>query len=235
MLQDGFTFRLDMMANFSVPPELLWGYYLQHVKETRFAPGTQKTYQDLLALAQRLGNYFVITTNADGLFERNNFDVDRLFTPQGDYKLAQCLRPCTQQTWSVEPLIEKYLPLVDKTTQKLPPGGDPKCPNCGGPTFLNVRGGDWFVADPWIDGSLRFKNWLAANKDKRIVVLDIGSGFNTPMWVRWPAEQIVRANNQARLLRLNLYHPKVPGDIAPRSLSFSEPANEVITLLRVSR
>lgn len=220
-----------MMANFSVPQELLWGYYLQHVKETRFSPGTHQTYQDLLAIAQRLKNYFVITTNADGLFARNNFDPERLFTPQADYKLAQGLRPCSQQTWNVEPLIERYLPLVDKTTQKLPRGGDPKCPNCGGPTFLNVRGGNWFVEEPWIESSLRFQKWLADNRNRRIVVLDIGSGFNTPAWIRWPAEDIVRANAAARLLRLNLHYPEVPEDIACRSLSFSEPANEALALL----
>ena len=31
MFQYGFSCKLDMMANFSVPEELLWGYYLQHV------------------------------------------------------------------------------------------------------------------------------------------------------------------------------------------------------------
>ena len=67
------------------------------------------------------------------------------------------------------------------------------------------------------------------------MVLDIGSGFNTPMWVRWPAEEIVRTNKQARLLRLNLHHPEVPQDIAHRSLTFSELANEVITLLGVPK
>jgi hypothetical protein len=80
----GFTCKLDMMANFSVPQELLWGYYLQHVKETRFVPGTHKTYQDLLVIARRLKNYFVITTNADGLFERNNFDLARLHHEAAD-------------------------------------------------------------------------------------------------------------------------------------------------------
>ena len=231
MLQYGFTCKLDMMANFAVPEELLWGYYLQHVKEVRFAPGTHRVYQDLLAITRARENYFVITTNVDALFARNNFDPERLYTPQGDYSLAQCLAPCSQQTWPVEALIEAYLPLVDKSTQKLPPGKIPKCPNCGGPMFLNVRGGNWFVEAPWTEGSNRFKHWLAGNKNKKIVVLDIGSGFNTPVWVRWPAEKVVRANAEARLLRLNLHHPEVPQDILDRSLSFSEPAEEILSLM----
>ncbi|MBF0543160.1 MAG: NAD-dependent protein deacetylase of SIR2 family [Candidatus Riflebacteria bacterium] len=231
MLQYGFKCKLDMMGNFSVPQELLWGYYLQHVRETRFIKGENKTYQDLLALAQSRKNYFVITTNADGLFERNNFDQERIFTPQGDYKLAQCLTPCSQDTWAVEPIIEQYLPLVNKATQRLSPNKDPKCPNCGGPTFLNVRGGAWFVEKPWLEGSLRFHKWLTQNGRAKIAVLEVGSGFNTPMWVRWPSEKIVRVNPNARLLRINLHHPEVPEDIAHHSLSFAEPANEILSLL----
>lgn len=231
MLRHGFTCKLDMMANFSVPEELLWGYYLQHVQETRFAPGTHPVYQNLRQIAEKVENYFVITTNADGLFERNQFNPDRLYTPQGDYNRVQCLRPCSQDTWSTEALIRDYLPRVDKTTQKLPRGGAPRCPKCGGPTFLNVRGGDWFVEKPWIEGSIRYRKWLAENRMRRLVVMDIGSGFNTPVWIRWPAEELVRRNANARLLRLNLYHSEVPDDIAPRALSFAEGAQEVLPAL----
>ena len=63
------------------------------------------------------------------------------------------------------------------------------------------------------------------------MVFDIGSGFNTPVWIRWPAEEIVRANTKARLLRLNLHHSEVPEDIAIRSISFAESANDVLSLL----
>lgn len=234
MLQYGFNCKMNMMANFSVPQELLWGYYLQHVKETRFEPGTNPTYQDLLAIAERLKNYFVITTNADGLFERNNFEKTRIHTPQGDYKLVQCLTPCTTQTWDIKPVIEQYLPLVEKATQKLPRNQCPKCPNCGGPIFLNVRGGNWFVEEPWIEGALRYKKWLSENQHRRIVVIDIGSGFNTPMWVRWPAEELVRRNPNARLIRMNTLHPEVPDDIKKQSISFSESANEILAQLIVT-
>jgi NAD-dependent SIR2 family protein deacetylase len=231
MLTYGFRCKLDMMANFAVPQELLWGYYLQHVQETRFSSGKNQTYGDLFAIASRCSNYFVITTNTDGLFSRNDFSADRLYTPQGDYRLVQCLRPCSLQTWPVEPLIERYLPLVDKATQQLPPGNYPRCPHCGGPVFLNVRGGRWFVEEPWLAGAKGFQQWLAEHRHKKMVVLDIGSGFNTPIWIRWPAEEIVRANPQAYLLRLNLHHPEVPDDISRQAVTFAESANEVLARL----
>ena len=36
MLQYGLSQKIQMMANFSVGENLLWGYYLQNVAETRF-------------------------------------------------------------------------------------------------------------------------------------------------------------------------------------------------------
>lgn len=145
--------------------------------------------------------------------------------------MVQCLKPCTHETWSIEPIIEHYLPLVDKATQKLPKNEVPTCPICGGPVFLNVRGGGWFVDEPWLEGISRYNTWLTENKNKKIVVLEIGSGFNTPIWVRYPAEQIVRLNPEARLIRLNLFNPEVPHDIRSRSVSFSEQSDEMLKVI----
>ena len=36
MLQYGVRRKLDMMGVWDLPQELTWGYYLPHVKETRF-------------------------------------------------------------------------------------------------------------------------------------------------------------------------------------------------------
>lgn len=228
MLQYGVRKKLDMMGVWELPQELTWGYYLPHVKETRFGEVRPGVYKQLLRIAQQCGNYFVKTTNADGLFERNGFPKDRIFTPQGDYCRYQCLTPCTQETWSTESLIEQYLPLIDRRTQQLPKGIHPKCPRCGGPTFLNVRGGDWFVETPYEEESQRYSAWLKRNVGKRLLVLDLGSGFNTPMWIRWPAEKIVAEHPSARLIRVNLHHPEVPEPIADRSVSFSAGADAVI-------
>ncbi len=231
MLQYGFRCKLDLMGVSDLPQELSWGYYLPHVKEVRFSAAQPGVYRQLLQLAKRVGTYFVQTTNADGLFERNGFAPERIFTPQGDYARYQCLTPCTTETWATEPLFAQYLPLIDKRTQKLPKGRYPACPRCGGPTFLNVRGGDWFVEEPHATGFQHYQAWLKEHAHKRLVVLDIGSGFNTPMWIRWPSEKLVRSHERARLIRINLHHPEVPSDLAERSVSFRAGADTIIDAL----
>jgi NAD-dependent SIR2 family protein deacetylase len=231
LLRHGFKRKLDLMGLVGLPMELQWGYYLPHSREVRFGPVSPGVYSQLLTLARGVGEYFVSTTNADGLFARNGFDPERLFTPQGDYARYQCLAPCTQETWPTEPLYERYLPLIDRATQQLPAGVYPACPRCGGDTFLNVRGGEWFVDAPYRDGAQRFNAWLTRNAKKRLVVLDLGSGFNTPVWIRWPAEKLTRQNPRATLVRVNLHDPEVPEDLGTRAVSLAMGADVVIAEL----
>jgi NAD-dependent SIR2 family protein deacetylase len=227
MLQYGFRCKAELIGCGRLPQELEWGYYLAHVREVRFCDPPQAVYQRLREVVGDR-DHFVLTTNADGLFEKNGFDPLRIATPQGDYARWQCLGPCSTETWPTRDLLDRYLPKIDPLTQRLPRGDHPRCPRCGGPAFLNVRGGDWFVEAPYVDGWSRYRDWLARVRDRRLVVFEIGAGFNTPMWIRWPAERLVRANPAARLVRINLRDPEVPCDIADRSASFASGAAAVL-------
>ena len=55
-------------------PELKWGYLFTHVDRCRFNWGATSVYQDLKdILSTRTIDSFVVTTNADGMFEQNKF------------------------------------------------------------------------------------------------------------------------------------------------------------------
>ena len=232
MLQYGFTQKIQMMANFSVGENLLWGYYLQNVAETRFdASEPHPVYQTPRQISDQFTEWFVVTTNVDALFERNGFDPQRVYSPQGDYGLGQCRRPCTPNTWPSKPWIDNLLPKVDRNTQLLADQDLPRCPNCGGPTFFNVRCAHWFVEEPWKKGRRNWEHWLAHNRTNNIVAIDIGSGFNTPMWVRWPLEQITTLQPGNTLIRLNRDHPDVPAQIKAQSICFHEDPLDVLTEL----
>ena len=84
-----------------------------------------------------------MSSNADDMFFKNGFDEKRLFTPQGSYALMQCLKPCRNATWPTKPVIDRILPTIDSETQEvIDPEVIPRCPDCGGPVLMNVRGGD---------------------------------------------------------------------------------------------
>ena len=55
-------------------PELMWGYLYTHVNKCRYNWGATSVYQDLKQiLSNKSIDSFVITTNADSMFEQNDF------------------------------------------------------------------------------------------------------------------------------------------------------------------
>lgn len=229
MLQYGYTMSAQLMVFSASSPELYWGYYLAHGKNMRFCEPNKTVYSRLLDIIGPEQEYFVITTNVDALFERNGFPGGRIYTPQGDYGKMQCHKPCLDETWPSKPIIDSLLPVVDPLTQKLPEALIPVCPNCGGPVFYNLRGGDWFVDAPYRDQRRRYLAWVEKNWNRQILLIEIGTGFHTPVWIRWPFEKLTMENTRSNLVRINLDEPDVPNNIALRSLSFSDRAIDVIS------
>ena len=223
-------------------PELKWGYLANQVTLARFKwPAPHEVYAKTLELI-RDKNYFVISSNADGLFSRSGFDMNRIFNPQGDYSLLQCLRQCRPDAvWPSAPVLESICATVDPTTMCCASAMLPTCPYCGGrDVFLNVRGGDWFIEDG-LHQKEAFVEWLQEacqrqqrNEDvmKKLVILEVGVGFNTPSVLRWPMESLVQNNPHATIVRINLEHPEFKlQSIASRSVGVSMDACEAIRAL----
>ena len=85
--------------------------------------------------------------------------------------------------------------------------------------------------NPGRKGQRHWEHWLAQNRTNNIVAIDIGSGFNTPMWVRWPLEQITTLQPGNTLIRLNRDHPDVPAQIKAQSICFQEDPLDILTKL----
>jgi hypothetical protein len=164
-----------------LPPEYLWGFRAVHTNDIRFSPEPSPLYERLRGIVGD-HDYFVMTSNVDQIFSRNGFDPDRLYTPQGDYGLYQCLTPCTREVWPSEPIIRAALDTYDPTTGKVSPEAIPSCPNCGGPVFLNVYAGTWYINDHFRPGLDRLNDWLAETRGHgdTLAIVEIGAGFNTP-------------------------------------------------------
>ena len=227
----GFRMKAELMGYTGWSPREQWGYLARHVNEVRFQSPPAPVYRRLLDLVSAK-DYFVVTSNVDGMFYVNGFVEDRVFTPQGDYAIMQCQEPCSTVTWSSKPTFDLILPTIDPATREVAdPNVIPSCPRCGGPVFMNVRGGDWFIEDPYLTQAERFAAWVERARKSSLLVLEFGSGFNTPSVVRWPMERIVYHHANAHFARVNLQWPQVPREIADRSTPFPCTAMEVISAL----
>lgn len=178
-------------------------------------------YDDLQRLVSELNvPYTIMTSNADQLFFQSGFDPERIFTPQGCYARFQCLNACSPDAYfDSQPWIERALPHIDLLDPRIPKDKQdliPHCEKCGGEVFLNVRGGDWFLETPYLKSEARYKAQVeemmkkAEEEGKRVVVLELGSGFNTPSVIRYPSEML---GQRASLLRVNKQHPEIHSQI----------------------
>lgn len=231
MVKRGFRTRYQLMGYNGWSPALKWGYLAEHVHDVRFKVRPHPVYSQLRDLVQTK-DYFVITSNVDGMFVNNGFSADRVFTPQGDYALMQCLKPCTNATWPVKPIIDRILPTVDPATQEVTdPGVIPSCPNCGGEVMMNVRAGYWFIEEPYQEQGRRFTQWVNSTTDRSLLIIEVGVGFNTPGVIRVPMERIVYTHPQAHLVRINLNYPQVSSPIVDKSVSLQGGAMAMITAI----
>jgi NAD-dependent SIR2 family protein deacetylase len=235
LVKRGLKAPYQMIGYSGLPTELFWGYWLKHVDEVRFGDGRRQVYELLFNLV-RDKDWFVLTSNVDALFARNGFDAGRVCSIQGDFAFLQCYTPCSDALWPSAPVLARLLPEIDPATQALrDPGLVPVCPNCAGPMFFNVRGGPWFVETPWRRQFDVLREWLPSAPNERLLVLDIGSGFNTPSVVRWPMERTARAIPTARFARINRNDPELRVDLGVRALTVAGGALEVLRTVARAR
>jgi hypothetical protein len=65
----------------------------------------------------------------------------------------------------------------------------------------------------------------------KLLLLELGVGFNTPAIIRWPFERITAQRPHAALIRINLDDSRVPGEIAAKSIGFQADIAQVMQSL----
>ncbi|WP_051563716.1 SIR2 family NAD-dependent protein deacylase [Enterovibrio calviensis] len=227
----GFNVQYDLMGFSQWTQQEQWGYFKVHLEYVYFSQPASPLYQALFERVKHK-DYFVMTSNVDGLFYKSGFARDRFYSPQGDYGKIQCTTPCSQQVWDVKPFLEKMDPYFDTVEQVITSEeGVPKCPNCGGNMFIHARVDGSFIDSVHEEERQALIRWLDENREKKVVMLELGSGYNTPTVIRHPMEQITRAFPNANLVRVNLDRANVPPDLGAKALSVEGDIGEFIHAL----
>lgn len=177
-----------------------WAFWAKMIKFNRFNEPLN-LYKELLELLKDK-DYFVITTNVDGQFEIAGFEKEKIFAVQGDYIFLQCENACHNKLYNNKDIVGEWL----KNTKncKIPKDLIPKCPVCGGNMEMNLRKDGNFVQDEnWYKQSEKYEKFLEKAEGKKLVLLEIGVGFNTPGIIRFPFEQLTNSNKDTKLIRIN--------------------------------
>ena len=233
IMKYGRQYMTDMYAAGFYPfpsEEARWGYWSKHALLNRFDPPALPIYKELYDIVKEK-EYFVLTTNVDHQFYKAGFAPDRIFATQGDYGEIQCQRGCHSKVYDGEELFRK----MDAARKDclVPSDLVPKCPVCGGKMAMHLRCDQYFVEDEaWHEAADRYADFLEGNKAKKVVLLELGVGFNTPIIIRFPFEKLVRDFASYSLIRLNKDEAVVPESFGKRAIGIGGDMAAAVTDLR---
>ena len=206
--------------------EELWAYWSRYIYINRYMDAPKPVYDDLLKLVADK-DYFIITTNVDHCFQKAGFDKKRLFYTQGDYGLFQCSEPCYKETFDNEAVIREMV--ARQENMKIPTELLPVCPHCGKPMTMNLRCDDTFVEDEgWHRAAERYENFLRTREGQKILFLELGVGYNTPVIIKYPFWQMTAKNPGAIYACINQGQAFCPQEIEQRSICMDADLGQVL-------
>ena len=222
--------------------EEYWGYWCRYIYVNRYMDTPKPLYSELLELVQGK-NYFVLTTNVDHCFQKAGFDKERLFYTQGDYGLFQCCKPCHNDTYDNEDAIRKMVlsqgfkisddnliaPEKGSVNMTVPSDLIPKCPECGRPMGMNLRADNTFAEDDgWHRAAERYRSFLWNNKDRKVLFIELGVGYNTTGIIKYPFWQYTQSFKDAFYICVNKGEIEIPDGIKDKSICIDSDISKVI-------
>jgi NAD-dependent SIR2 family protein deacetylase len=187
---------------FPIPVEQ-YAYWIRNIAAIRYDYPPGKPYLDLHRIIKDK-NHIILTTNFDGQFIKSGFDTEKICFPQGDLSYFQCSKPCTDELYPNEKTVQEIHSHISDTDFAIPAADIPRCPHCGSPLIPNVRRTETFVEKPWMEKYQMLNDFLAANRGKKMLVLELGVGFNTPRIIRYNFEFLFKMRKYAEMIRINL-------------------------------
>lgn len=212
-------------------PEEHWAYWSRYIYVNRYMDAPKPVYDTLFELVKDK-DYFVITTNVDHCFQKAGFDKKRLFYTQGDYGLFRCSEPCCQETFENEEIIRSMM--ERQKNMKIPTELLPVCPHCGKPLTMNLRSDNRFVEDKgWHEAAKRYQLFIRRHQNMRVLFLELGVGYNTPVIIKYPFWQMTAENPKAMYACINYGEAVCPREIKSRSICINSDIGSALQNLRM--
>ena len=225
--------------------ETRWAWWARHIYYNRYIEAPKPVYQKLHELVKDK-DYFVITTNVDHMFQKAEFDKNRLFYTQGDYGLFQSVDGRIKKTYDNEDWVMKAMeaqgfvkdevgvfqvPDDKGITMRIPTEMIPKCPDDGSNVTMNLRADDSFVETKgWHRASASYSDFLRKHENLHVLYLELGVGANTPVIIKYPFWQMTMANDKAVYACLNYGEAFCPKEIEDRSICIDGDIGEVLSI-----
>lgn len=204
-----------------------WSYWAKHINYSFIAPHPLRAYKELLEIVKDK-NYFVITTNVDGQFEKSGFEHDKVFEVQGSYGKMQCSKGCHNKLYDDTELVKKML--KSKDNLRVDSNLIPYCPVCGEKMEINIRKDAFFVEDDnWNKLSNNYEEFINDNINKKLILIELGVGFNTPGIIRFPFEKLAYTHDNVTLIRINDKYNDMAYELKNKAICIKDDCANAIT------
>ena len=98
---------------------------------------------------------------------------------------------------------------------------------------MNLRAEDTFVEDEgWQKASDRYVDFLRRHANEKVLLLELGVGFNTPGIVKYSFWRMTAKNKEAVYVCVNLGETCVPEEIEERSVCIDGDIGEILKKLK---
>ncbi|MGI6308135.1 MAG: SIR2 family NAD-dependent protein deacylase [Dethiobacteria bacterium] len=157
-------------VHFSADPAFGWGFYAHRIdlyRNTIPHEGFQLLQEWII---HRRMDYFVVTSNVDGQFQKANFPEEKVYEIHGSIHYLQCLTPCSDAIWKNTENIP--VDLSTMRAQKIL-----RCPHCGNvsrPNVLMFGDFSWIGNRSDMQGN-NFRTFLEHCRPP-MVVIEMGAG-----------------------------------------------------------
>ena len=185
--------------HFAGDPAFGWGFYGHRLNLYR-ATVPHAGFALLRRWIERFSlEWFVVTSNVDGQFQKAGFDEDRILEVHGSIHHLQCLAPCSDRIWPNREEVQ-----VDLETMRA--GRIPRCA-CGAvarPNILMFGDAGWVEDRSWAQRQ-RLDAFTRQHVGEDTVVVEMGAGTAIPT-IRFASE---RLGAEGLVVRINPREPQV--------------------------
>lgn len=181
---------------------------------------------------RKKSNYFVVTTCNDDIITMSSFDKERMVAPCGTLKYMKCDTGCFKYVYDTKEVYDNIYSILlkyvgtdfsdrDKMWEELREAM-PQCPMCKQVMSINQVRTNNYSEEGYKESWESYMSWLQKTLNRKLVMLEIGEGFDTPTVIRWPFEKVAAVNNKAVLIRVNEKFWQISEDIEAKAISVKE-------------
>ncbi len=161
--------------HFETDPHFGWGFYGHRTNLYRNTTPHQGFTILLNWITARNLDYFIVTSNVDGQFQKAGFKDDHILEVHGSIHFLQCTIPCCSRIWPNKAQFE-----INETTMRATE--IPRCPHCNRVARPNIlMFGDYsWLPQREAGQETRFESFLQRTDADSTVVIELGAGSAIP-------------------------------------------------------